>query len=105
MPKAVPVLILSTLLCLCASLWGWSEVSRTHGLLDKQIALREAAEERTKNIQTQLRKVTINYDTSRMQLESALRDRPATATPRAVYDELCKRARCVPVESVPAPAD
>ena len=105
MPKAIPILILTTLLGLTMALWGWSEVSTVRGERDVALTAQAAAEARTTAIQSTLRRVSSNYATSEQRLRVVLAATPDRGTPRAVYGELCRRAKCAKLDSVPTSAD
>lgn len=105
MPKAIPILILTTLLGLLSALWGWSEVITARGLLNEQIELREAAEARITNMQKQLRKTKSDYATAELRLRAIHSTTPDRPTDRRVYGVLCSRGNCAKVEPMPTPAD
>lgn len=105
MPKAIPILILTTLLGLVSAMWAWSEVSTARGERDTAIAAQGAAEARTKQIQSSLRRVSSDYATSEQRLRVVLSTTPDRNTPRPVYDELCRRGNCAKLDSMPTPAD
>lgn len=104
MSKAIPILILTTLLGLVMALWGWSEVSTARGERNAAVAAQAAAEARTTAIQSTLRRVSSDYATSEHRLRVVLAATPDRGTPRAVYDELCRRAKCAKLDSMPTPA-
>jgi hypothetical protein len=97
--------ILALILATCAAVYGLSEASLARGLLQDQIKLTQAAEERTRKIQSNLRAVRSDYATSELRLRAALATTPDRGTPRPVYDELCRRAKCAKLDSMPTPAD
>ncbi|ANH51109.1 hypothetical protein FDH02_gp33 [Pseudomonas phage VSW-3] len=103
MPKAIPILILSTLLGLVMALWGWGEASEARGLLKTETELRVAAEGRLSKVQSNLRTVESNNATTRLRLEQVLSTLPDRNTPPAVYNELCSRGKCAKVDSVSTP--
>lgn len=105
MSRTTLALVAAMLLSACMALWGWSEVSRTRGLLKDQIELTEAAEKRTKAIQSNLRTVSSNYATSELRLRAVLSAVPDRSTDRAVYNELCRRSNCAKPGALPTPAD
>lgn len=104
MSKAIPILILTTLLGLVSALWAWSEVSVARGERDRAVSSQEAAEARTRAIQSQLRTVKSNYATTNLRLDQAMRGRTPRDTPMPVRDVLCQRGNCASVDSVQAPA-
>jgi hypothetical protein len=103
--KALPILVLTTLLGAVSALWAWSEVSVARGERDAAVASQGAAEERLARVQTQLRTVKSNYATTNLRLDQALRGRVPAATPESVRKLLCERGKCSRVESVPTPGD
>lgn len=105
MSKAIPILILTTLLGAVSALWAWSEVSTARGERDRAVASQEAAEARTARIQSQLRVVKSNYATTNLRLDQALRGRAPVDTPEPVRKLLCERGNCAAVEPVQTPAD
>lgn len=105
MSKAIPILILTTLLGLVSALWAWSEVSVARDQRDAAQAAQEVAEGRVIKMQLMLREVKSNYATTNLRLDQALRGRTACPTPVSVRNVLCERGNCVPVDSVQTPAD
>lgn len=105
MSKAIPILILTTLLGLVSALWAWSEVSVARGQRDVAIDAQAAAEARTAKIQLTLRRVSSNYATSEQRLRMVLATLPDRGTPRPIYDELCRRGECAKLDPMPTPAD
>lgn len=105
MSKTIPILILALLLSAAMAVWGWSEVSTARGERDAAVAAQAAAEARTTAIQSSLRRVSANYATSEQRLRVVLAASTDRATPRPVYDELCRRAKCAKLDSMPTPAD
>lgn len=98
-------LILYLVVAALVAAWGWSEASRYDRLLAEQTLLTEAAEKRTKAIQSNLRTVSSNYATSELRLRAVLSAVPDRSTDRAVYNELCRRSNCAKPGAMPTPAD
>lgn len=105
MSKAIPILILTTLLGLVSALWAWSEVSVARDQRDAAQTALAAAEGRLAKVQSTLRTVKSNYATTNLRLDQTLRGRAPASTPEPVRKLLCERGNCATVDAMQTPAD
>lgn len=105
MPQARTVLVGALIVSSLMALWGWSEVSRYKDLSESETRRADTAEAAVRTIRTSLRKVESNYATSELRLKQVLAAVPDRATPVPVYNELCRRANCAKLDSLPTSAD